>query len=123
MKPTEVMDLIQQIAETVVPNRLSLSEPGLFEPQDSLVATATSRQDHTREDRVVEDEHGVVHDAVFCGRNAEQPFVVAMCEYMDAVDYAADVLQDPSRFKYPDRRWTEDQERVGITTCLACIGA
>jgi hypothetical protein len=78
--------------------------------------------DPERQFAIVQDAEGVCHAAVLCQRQTDSPYVVAMCDFFDAVDIAR-FNQDPNSFVTPERRWPADQEREGMMTCLRCIGS
>ena len=76
-----------------------------------------------RDHLVIDDGCGILHMAVLCDQSSDSPFVVALCAYVDAIDYAVNVLKDPRHFKPPERHWTVEDERPGLCTCLFCLGA
>jgi hypothetical protein len=78
--------------------------------------------DPDRNDKVVKDAHGLWHAAVICNRNSDDPYLVAMCEFFDAVDQARQD-RSPESFKPPERRWPVADETRGPMTCLRCIGS
>jgi hypothetical protein len=78
--------------------------------------------DPDRCDLVVRDVHGLTHGAVLCDRNSESPYIVAMCDFFDAVDNAREA-RDPNSFALPEQRWTVADEYRGVMTCLRCIGS
>lgn len=78
--------------------------------------------DPDRCDLVVKDEHGLWHASVICNRNSDAPYLVAMCEFFDAVDFAR-AERNPESFKPPERRWAVTDEVRGAMSCLRCIGS
>ncbi len=78
--------------------------------------------DSERQFAIVQDDEGVCHAAVLCQRLSPEPYIVAMCDFFDAVDIAR-FNQDPTSFVTPERRWPADREREGMMTCLRCIGS
>jgi len=78
--------------------------------------------DPERNDLVVQDDRGLWHASVICNRNSDAPYLVAMCEFFDSVDFARGASA-PESFKPPERRWPVAAEIRGPMTCLRCIGS
>lgn len=74
--------------------------------------------DSERQDCVVLDEHGVLHSSVLCDKHGNDAFLVAMCDFFDAIDTA-----QLAQYALPTRRWPVDKEQRGMITCLRCLGA
>jgi hypothetical protein len=76
---------------------------------------------HTREDKTVQDEQGLVHYAVHSNRDGGQPYVTAMCDVFAEIDKAF-AAENPQSFNMPARRWPVEQETEGVVSCLQCLG-